>query len=450
MPVIADFVVPPIGEPIDSARLVRWLVTPGQAFHAGDIVVEIETDKSIVEVPAPHDAVMVEHLVVVDGMLNGDTPIARVRIAGEPATSHTVADSALTTAPDRTSMPASGNGELSIRESSSVRAEPTTGVEARDRKFSTPAARRLAREGGVSIDTLIGTGPKGRVTTSDVVRAAGKPATEVPVRAFGGTAMRALTVPTSHGGVSVTVWSPAATQDARTLVLIHGMFGDHNVWTGTADLLVRAGFRVLAMELPCHGSTRSQATAFSDVVDCVAEVIADQCPGNVVLVGHSLGAAIAARVARKPALSIDALVLIAPVGIGSRIEQAFLDGMTYAESNEAILRELRRLTVARITPSIPYVKDLREGIAARRNRLIDLCRQVSWNGVQQLDILPDIAASQGKTVVIQGRRDQIIPWKQVLDVPARVALHLLSDAGHMPQWEATSSTTDIVLDSLAR
>jgi len=115
-----------------------------------------------------------------------------------------------------------------------------------------------------------------------------------------------------------------------------------------------------------------------------------------------------------------------------------------------MLRELRRLTVAGIVPSTSYVNELRQGIAARRDRIIDFCRQVSWNGVQQLDTLPDLAASQRKTVVIQGRRDQIIPWKQVLDIPARAALHLLPDAGHMPKWEATTETTDIVLDSLAR
>jgi len=282
------------------------------------------------------------------------------------------------------------------------------------------------------------------------VRASGKPATAVAAGALGGAGMRELTVPTSHGDVSVKVWEPSATQDARSVVLIHGLFGDRNVWAGTADLLVRAGFRTLAMDLPCHGTTRSNATSFGDIVDCVAEVVANQCTGSVVLVGHSFGAAVAARVARKPTSSVNALVLIAPVGIGSQIEQSFLDGMTYAETNEAMLRELRRLTVAGIVPSTSYVNELRQGIAARRDRIIDFCRQVSWNGVQQLDTLPDLAASQRKTVVIQGRRDQIIPWKQVLDIPARAALHLLPDAGHMPQWEATTATTDIVLDSLAR
>jgi len=450
MSVVADFVVPPVGEPVDSARLVRWLVTPGQTFRVGDVVVEIETDKSIVEVPAPQDGVMVEHLVNVDGLLNADTPIARIRIEGEPAPTPARVESGLATTPEKTSTSAERKGESAASKICSAAAVSRTGIESTGRKLATPAARQLARERGVSVDSIVGTGPKGRVTQSDVVRGSAKPGTGVAARAFDGKEIRELAVPTSHGDVSVRVWEPPAVQDGRSLVLIHGLFGDRNVWAGTADLLVRAGFRTLAIDLPCHGSTRSEATSFSDIVDCVAEVVANQCSGRVVLVGHSFGAAVAARVARKPTASVDTLVLIAPVGIGSQIEQSFLDGITYAESNEAILRELRRLTVAGIVPSTPYVNELRQGIAARRNRIVDLCRQVSWNGVQQLDTLPDLAASERKTVVIQGRRDQIIPWKQVLDVPPRVALHLLPDAGHMPQWEATTATTDIVLDSLAR
>ena len=450
MSVVADFVVPPVGEPIDSARLVRWLVSPGQAFRVGEVLVEIETDKSIVEVPAPQDGVMVEHLVDVDGLLNADTAIARIRIEEALATTAAGVEADLATPPEKTSMPKVRMDESATSRGSLPSAVSSIGIDAKGRRFATPVARRLARESGVSIDSIIGTGPKGRITQSDIVRASGKPATALAAGAVGGAGMRELTVPTSHGDVGVRVWEPSATQDARSVVLIHGLFGDRNVWAGTADLLVRAGFRTLAMDLPCHGTTRSNATSFGDIVDCVAEVVANQCTGSVVLVGHSFGAAVAARVARKPTSSVNALVLIAPVGIGSHIEQSFLDGMMYAESNEAMLRELRRLTVAGIVPSTSYVNELRQGIAARRDRIIDFCRQVSWKGVQQLDTLPDLAASQRKTVVIQGRRDQIIPWKQVLDIPARAALHLLPDAGHMPQWEATTATTDIVLDALAR
>ncbi|WP_208742344.1 lipoyl domain-containing protein, partial [Achromobacter veterisilvae] len=78
-----DMVVPPTGEALDAARLVAWIVAPGQAFKAGEVLVEIETDKSIIEVPAHEDGIMVEHVVAVDGIVNADTVIARVRVEGE-------------------------------------------------------------------------------------------------------------------------------------------------------------------------------------------------------------------------------------------------------------------------------------------------------------------------------------------------------------------------------
>ena len=77
-------VVPPTGEAIDSARLVRWIILPRQVFKAGDVLLEIETDKSIIEIPALEDGVMIEHLVNADGLLNADTPIARIRVDGYP------------------------------------------------------------------------------------------------------------------------------------------------------------------------------------------------------------------------------------------------------------------------------------------------------------------------------------------------------------------------------
>ncbi|WP_334159667.1 biotin/lipoyl-containing protein, partial [Achromobacter insolitus] len=78
-----DMVVPPTGEALDAARLVAWIVAPGQAFKTGDVLVEIETDKSIIEVPAHDDGIMVEHLVAVDGIVNADTVIARIQMEGE-------------------------------------------------------------------------------------------------------------------------------------------------------------------------------------------------------------------------------------------------------------------------------------------------------------------------------------------------------------------------------
>lgn len=448
---IIDMVVPPTGEAIDSARLVTWIVLPGQAFKTGDVLLEIETDKSIIEVPAHEDGVMVEHLIKVDGLLNSDTLIARIQVKGEP---NSDARGDVTPLPSVQEEPgASGASDLAVVSEgevnghNSINARPT-----RERKFTTPAARRLAGERGVAIDAIKGTGPNGRATLADLRRvlppSEWSKAVDSGMAASARTGMHEAIISTAHGEMFTSLWESPSSRSGPTVVLIHGMFGDSNTWASTAHAISRAGLRVLAMDLPCHGKTKSEITGFTAIVESVAEVISKQCRGSVALIGHSFGGAVAARVALKPNLGVESLILIAPVGMGTEIEQSFLNGMTHADSNDAMLRELAKLTVAGITPSIVYVNELRKCIQARRERVIELCRQVSWNGVQQLNAVSDLAALQCPRVVIQGRRDEIIPWQHVLNIPARVALHLLPDAGHMPQWEATTLVTDIILDAI--
>ena len=452
MPHAMEIVVPPMGEPIDSARIISWIVPPGQAFRRGDILLEIETDKSVIEVPAEHDGTMLEHLVAVDGLLDADTPIARIQVEGEPA-------AAVGEEPQRVAAtPAPAIAEVADErptgETISDRRVRDGGRSASDRKFATPAARSLANDLGLGIDAIEGTGPGGRVTRSDVARAARRPgraravdgAPAGPVR----NRMRDETVSTAHGELCVSVWESGAAANGPTVVFVHGMFGDRSTWAGIAHVVNRAGLRVVAMDLPCHGKSRSETTSLSGIVEAVSETIVKQCPGPVVLVGHSFGGAISAKVALVPNLRIETLIMVAPVGMGTQIEQSFLDGMSYAESNEAMLRELSKLTATGIVPSIAYVDELRDGIRTRRARMIDLCRKVSWNGVQQIDVIRDLATLRCPVKLIQGRRDQIVPWQHVLNAPPRVAIHLLPDAGHMPQWEAAAPTAEIILEAVLR
>lgn len=442
-----DMVVPPTGESLDAARLVAWIVAPGQAFKTGDVLVEIETDKSIIEVPAHDDGIMVEHLVAVDGIVNADTVIARVQMEGEaaPAASAAGVPAQPTAATPAAAAAAPAAARAPAASPSLVRplAQPSG-----ERKFATPAARRVAAERGIALDAVAGTGPNGRVTVADVGLASGHGQEGMLARGAPG-AKREAWAATRHGDIRFTVWE-GSRPDSQTAVLIHGMFGDRDAWASLAHALSRAGLRVLAMDLPCHGATRSQATRFEHIVDAVADTVASQCIGSVNLIGHSFGAAVAARAASRPGMAVDSLVLIAPVGLGTEIDQSFLTGMTHAGTNEAAQRELKKLTVSGMTPSGNFIDALRQSTQARREPLIELCREVGWNGVQQLSIAADLASLQCRCTLIHGRRDAVIPWRHALNAPARTALHLLPDAGHMPQWEAGKLVADIVLEAFTR
>ena len=67
---------------MEEGRIVAWLKQPGDGFKRGEILLEVETDKTVVEVPALQDGVMVEHLAAEADMIPVDAPIARIEVAG--------------------------------------------------------------------------------------------------------------------------------------------------------------------------------------------------------------------------------------------------------------------------------------------------------------------------------------------------------------------------------
>ena len=125
---IIDMVVPPTGEAIESARLVRWIILPGQVFKTGDVLLEIETDKSIIEIPALEDGVMIEHLVNADGLLNADTPIARIQVAGEPCSQGRDEESKRPAVKEERGSPGSSGATAAGKDVSSGRDSISTGM----------------------------------------------------------------------------------------------------------------------------------------------------------------------------------------------------------------------------------------------------------------------------------------------------------------------------------
>jgi pyruvate dehydrogenase E2 component (dihydrolipoamide acetyltransferase) len=184
-------VMPQMGYDMHEGKVVRWLKKEGEAVIRGEVIAEIETDKATVEYEAYTGGVMakivaeegvtipVGGLIAVitnpgeaipEGLLDADTssdPAAPATPA-EPAAPAETGDSADSDdwkllAPER-AAPASNNGE--------VRASPL--------------ARRLAQERGVDLSTLTGTGPGGRITEADVPAQGTPAAAAAPAGALNG------------------------------------------------------------------------------------------------------------------------------------------------------------------------------------------------------------------------------------------------------------------------
>ncbi|WP_370183165.1 dihydrolipoamide acetyltransferase family protein [Rhodococcus wratislaviensis] len=157
-----EFRLPDLGEGLTEAELVSWAVEVGQTIELNQVIGEVETAKALVELPSPYAGVVEELLVPAGATVPVGTPI--IRIATDAATEEP---------PARTPVLV-GYGPEAAAESKRARRKlvtaPETGTSGPDRRCpdASPAARAAARELGVDLAVIAGTGPSGAVTRSDV------------------------------------------------------------------------------------------------------------------------------------------------------------------------------------------------------------------------------------------------------------------------------------------
>ena len=147
---IIDVKVPMLSESVSEGTLLEWKKKVGEAVARDEILIDIETDKVVLEVPSPQAGVLVE-IVAQDGeTVVADQVLARI-------------DTAATAAAE---APAVAPAE----------AAPAAAPAAAQNNAAMPAAAKLAAETGVDVNALQGSGRDGRVLKEDVQNAAAKPA----------------------------------------------------------------------------------------------------------------------------------------------------------------------------------------------------------------------------------------------------------------------------------
>ena len=153
---ITDVVVPQLSESVSEATLLTWKKQPGQAVQADEILIEVETDKVVLEVPAPASGVLSE-IVKADGSLvtSGEV-LARIDTEGKAAAAPAAAVPAAApaaAAPAAAPAPAAASGAI-----------------------ASPAASKILADKGVSAASVAGTGRDGRITKGDALGASTAPA----------------------------------------------------------------------------------------------------------------------------------------------------------------------------------------------------------------------------------------------------------------------------------
>ncbi len=165
-----EFTLPNLGENIESVRIAAVLVTVGDAVEAEQTVLELETDKALMELPAPASGTVKELFVQAEeDIVTGQ----RLMVISEEATEKTEStppepESAAVAPEPKTETAAESIRPESPEPASSAPVGPSHPDPAGVHVPASPSVRRFAREIGIDVGTVPGTGPQGRISIDDV------------------------------------------------------------------------------------------------------------------------------------------------------------------------------------------------------------------------------------------------------------------------------------------
>ncbi len=191
---IVEVKVPQLSESVAEATLLQWKKKPGDAVAVDEILIEIETDKVVLEVPAPSAGVMAEILVADGGTVLTEQVIARIDSAGKASAAPAAVAGAVVPAPAAAAVaaPAAKVGSMA-------------GV-------AMPAAAKIMADNSLAAGSVAGSGKDGRVTKGDVLGAIHSGASSAA--SMPATAPNAGNIPT---GVPTTALAQVASPVASSL-----------------------------------------------------------------------------------------------------------------------------------------------------------------------------------------------------------------------------------------
>ncbi|MGE3365942.1 MAG: pyruvate dehydrogenase complex dihydrolipoamide acetyltransferase [Rhizobiaceae bacterium] len=176
-----NITMPALSPTMEEGNLAKWLVKEGDKIGPGDVIAEIETDKATMEVEAVDEGTVAK--IVVPAGTEGVKVNALIAILageGEDVAAAAAGGGAPATSPSEgggRAVGAGGGGNAASASPPTPAAAPPTlptsgegkaAPAARDRTFASPLARRIAKDAGVDVAAVKGTGPHGRVVKSDV------------------------------------------------------------------------------------------------------------------------------------------------------------------------------------------------------------------------------------------------------------------------------------------
>ncbi len=180
-----EFKFPDVGEGIVEGEIVKWKVNVGDVIKADQVLVEIETDKAIVEIPSPKSGKIIKRIGNEGETINVHDVLVVIEEEGSSSAGSTATQTSSSAQKSSSKAAASGSSSpaqekytgsvVGFLEEASDDVKPQTSTVHRDTKTNPPAllkVRILAKKLGIDLATLKGTGPQGRITEEDVEHAA--------------------------------------------------------------------------------------------------------------------------------------------------------------------------------------------------------------------------------------------------------------------------------------
>ena len=151
---IKKILLPDLGEGIDSAEVSEVLVSPGKTIKEDDIILVLESEKASMEIPAEIEGKVKKVLIAPGSTVTAGQCLITVETTGKKASKQKVKEKRESSKPEIIAA-------VEPKKQRKVKQD-------RDRGFASPGVRRLSRELKIDLQTIKGTGPKGRATKEDL------------------------------------------------------------------------------------------------------------------------------------------------------------------------------------------------------------------------------------------------------------------------------------------
>jgi pyruvate dehydrogenase E2 component (dihydrolipoamide acetyltransferase) len=284
-------VMPALEMAQETGKIVSWVKKEGDTIRKGEILLEVETDKAVVEIEASADGVLGGVKSQAGDVVPVGTTIAWILAPGEkvPAEAASAAPAARTMTEQARPAAAAPTPSAAPRTSTPASSPPTGEVQI------SPKAKRLAKELGVDVTTVKGTGPDGTITSDDVTAAANAraaapapAASAAPADSALSTVARLMAERTTQSWTQVPHFFLVRELDATALNDIRAKLGpaiekDRGVKLTHTDLLVAIVSRVLKKHPKMNAMWSGKGIQMNpDINISVAMAVTDGVVGSVI------------------------------------------------------------------------------------------------------------------------------------------------------------------------